>query len=273
MDTSIILPTHNGAHRIAQAIESVQKQTYTNWELIIIDDGSTDTTRDIVQQFSQNDARIVYYKNDHNLGIQKTLNRGLSLAQGEYIARIDDDDQWIDSTKLEQQISFLKTHTKYVLVGTGAIVADENGTELYRYMLPESDTKIRQQLLQKNCFVHSSIVFRKKIVADLGGYSESKKTRHVEDYDLWLRIGEQGMFKNLPIHGVLLTSRESSLTNNNRLGQAWKSLLLSYSFFSTYPRGVYGLFVSLARVLFFATISVLHIRVQSFYFLMKLYKK
>jgi teichuronic acid biosynthesis glycosyltransferase TuaG len=103
---SIILPTYNGATYISRAIESVAAQSYTDWELLVIGDGSTDTTAGIVAEYIKKDSRIQYVKNDSNLGIQKSLNRGLHLAQGKYIARIDDDDQWIDTEKLTKQLNF-----------------------------------------------------------------------------------------------------------------------------------------------------------------------
>src|SRR3989344_3196134 len=99
---SVLLPTYNGGRFITKAIESVLKQSFGDFELIVIDDGSSDYTPKIVEEFARKDSRIIFVKNKENLGIQKTLNRGLSLAKGIYIARIDDDDEWADKNKLSE---------------------------------------------------------------------------------------------------------------------------------------------------------------------------
>ena len=127
---SILLPAYNGSKRIEGAIRSVIGQTYTNWELLVIDDGSIDKTAEIVDNFTKNDTRIKYIKNEFNLGIQKTLNYGLRESKGEYIARIDDDDIWCDKEKLNKQVDFLNTNPKCVLVGTGVIIVDKDNKEL-----------------------------------------------------------------------------------------------------------------------------------------------
>jgi glycosyltransferase involved in cell wall biosynthesis len=248
---SIILPTYNGATRITQAIQSVQDQTYTDWQLLIIDDGSTEDTRAVLPA----DSRIRYIRNETNLGIQKTLNRGLQEATGTYIARIDDDDIWSDRDKLALQVDFLETHPNHVLVGTGAILVDEMGNELSRYLLPESDTDIRSKILRKNCFVHSSVLFRNTGAR----YSENQNVRHVEDYELWVRLGKEGKFANLPVYGVTLSVRTNSLTAKNRITQASRAIGLVWRFKRTYPGFILGLAFSCARYLFFSIQSIIPI--------------
>lgn len=247
MDTTIILPVYNGATRIARAIKSVQSQTCTQWQLLVIDDGSTDNTAAVVQDFCISDTRILYYKNEKNLGIQKTLNRGLELAKGEYIARIDDDDEWCDVTKLQQQIDFLTARPDYVLVGTGAIVCDSGGAELYRYITPQTDKHIRHAILGKNCFVHSSVVFRRVLALSLGGYSESKDVLHIEDYHLWLRMGLMGKLANLPVCAVKLYQRNTSISALNRQQQYKKNILVSYMFRKKYNNALGGLLLGVVR--------------------------
>ncbi len=253
MDTlvSIILPTYNGAAYIADAIESVRLQTYSTWELLVIDDGSVDDTQSIVQAYEVSDLRIKYIKNDSNLGIQKTLNKGLSLAKGTYIARIDDDDRWSAPDKLRQQVAYLEDHPDTVLVGTGAVVVDEYGTELFRYTLPQRDGDIRRALLGKNCFVHASVLFRKDAAVSCGGYSESIEQRHIEDYDLWLKLGMQGLVANLDMYGVTLIERSGSITATNRVIQAKRMRAEVILFRKKYPRFVRGYFVSYMRLVFF----------------------
>jgi len=214
---SIILPTYNGNRFIEQAIESVLKQSYENFELIIIDDDSIDNTAEVICRFSERDSRILYLKNDENLGIQKSLNRGLRKAKGEYIARIDDDDEWIDKDKLKAQVDFLDNYHDYVLVGTGAVVVNEKGKELYRFFEPETDFKIRCKLLLKNCFIHPTVMFRKDAVMKIGGYDEEKEAKDREDYDLWLKLGTVGNLANLQIIGTKKMRRTGSITSKNKI--------------------------------------------------------
>lgn len=221
---SILLPAWNGAHRISRAIESVLAQTYPDWELLVIDDGSTDETSLIVGGYGMRDPRIHYIKNESNLGVQKSLNKGLREAKGEYIARIDDDDEWVDKTKLQKQIDFLHANPDHVLVGTGVIIVNENREELFRYLLPQTDEKLRAKILGKNYFVHSSVLFRKDKALEFEGYSESKEVIHLEDYDLWLKLGTIGKFANLPLHSTAYMVRADSLSYKNRVHVFKKNL-------------------------------------------------
>ena len=186
---SIILPSYKKAQYISHAIESILGQSFSDWELIVIDDGLAFDTRQLIAGYAQKDKRIIVISNPKNLGIQKSLNKGLAMAKGKYIARIDDDDQWIDGDKLKKQVAFLDADEDYVLVGTNAVICDENLIDLQTYSMPGSDLEIRNRILFKNCFLHSSVMIRKSVLDKIGGYVESKKVRNVEDYDLWLRIG------------------------------------------------------------------------------------
>lgn len=249
---SIILPVYNGGKYISKAIESVLAQTFLDWELIIIDDGSTDNTKEVVGDFCEKDSRIKYIKNPQNLGIQKTLNNGLVLAQGKYIARIDADDVWIDTTKLEKQVEFLEKNTDYVLVGTGAILVDEQNQELARYLLPEQDIIIRQKILGRNCFAHSTVVFKKERM-----YSEEGKYRHVEDQELWLFLGTRGKFTNLDLYSTALMTPENSITSKNRISQAKKMLRLAWEYRKKYKNFIKNYIFALTRFCFFLFISLI----------------
>jgi len=269
---SILLPTYNGSKRIEGAIRSVIGQTYTNWELLVIDDGSIDKTAEIVDNFTKNDTRIKYIKNEFNLGIQKTLNYGLRESKGEYIARIDDDDIWCDKEKLNKQVDFLNTNPKCVLVGTGVIIVDKDNKELLCYLVPEHDKEIRSQILGKNCFVHSSVLFRKDITIKISGYSESINTRHIEDYDLWLRLGLEGEFANLPFYSVRFTLHDESISSQNKVEQYKKILSLIKRFQGKYPNYIKALIRSVARLIIYGFLAKLPLQF-SFEHMLKLYKK
>ncbi|MCC7160286.1 glycosyltransferase family 2 protein [Candidatus Nomurabacteria bacterium] len=269
---SIILPTYNGAVRISDAIKSVLNQSYTNWELLVIDDGSKDNTKEIVENFTKTDSRVKYIKNENNLGIQKTLNKGIREAKGEYIARIDDDDIWCDPQKLEKQVEFLDKNKDYVLVGTGVIVVDEGGKELFRYLVSVSDYDIRERLLGKNCFVHSSVVFRKAIVLEIGGYGEGSDVRHMEDYDLWLRIGLKGKFANLPMYSIKWCLRNGSLSSVNRIDIFKKIIYLIKSYKDFYPNYHWAVVRSYVRLFIYGFVLKLPIK-MSLNKIIRLYKE
>ena len=264
MTVSIILPTYNGAARIGRSIDSVLAQTYTDWELIIIDDGSVDD----IQIVLPSDERIRYLKNETNLGIQKSLNRGLNEAKGKYIARIDDDDVWSDTTKLEKQVAFLESNPEYVLVGTGVILVDENGNELSRYTLPSTDRAIRAKILRKNCFIHSSVMFRNIGIR----YSEDVQVRHAEDYELWLRLGIQGKVANLPIYSVTCMVRKQSLTGQNRITQAQRILALSWKYKTKYPYAFIGALTAFVRYLGFIGLAIVPVPRALFHWVQKIQK-
>ncbi len=244
---SIILPVYNGERFIQDAIKSVQAQSYTDWELLIVDDGSSDGTAAVIKAASLQDERIVYCPNEKNLGIQKTLNHGIKEAKGEYIARIDDDDIWVDADKLAKQVAFLDAHPICSVVGTGTIEIDEQGHELFRFLPPENDRAIRRKILQKNCFTHSSVMFRRDVAQSLGGYSESQETLHLEDYDLWLRMGIQGEFHNLPIYGVQFRLRGGSISGKNKIDQFRKARALIKKYGAHYPNKAYATLYAFMR--------------------------
>ncbi len=231
---SVILPVYNGEKYLARAIESVLRQRFRDLELLIMNDGSGDRSQEIAQHFLEKDRRIRVFAQD-NSGIQRALNLGLTHARGEFAARIDDDDVWISADKLQEQVEFLDEHPKHVLVGTGAVVRDESGRELFRYLPPTEDGSIRKRMLARNCFIHSSVMFRLRPVLETGGYDDGEPARHVEDYDLWLRLGTKGKLANLPLYATGFTLRPGNLSSRNKLEQFRKDLDLVRRYRKYYP--------------------------------------
>ena len=232
---SIILPTYNGAKYIKRAIDSILSQSFSDWELLIIDDGSVDNTNDIIQKYMVNDSRIFLYKNEKNLGVQKSANKGLSVAKGEYIARIDDDDIWIDKDKLRKQVQFLDRNLDYVIVGTNAISIDENDKILLKSVFPETDKEIRNSIIFANSFIHSSVVFRKQNVLSFGGYSEDEEDKNIEDYALFLKIGVNNKMYILNNFFTAYKIRKNSISYLNKRDQILKSIKLSRKYKNKYP--------------------------------------
>ena len=254
---SVLLPTYNGARFITKAIESVLKQSFNDFELIVINDGSSDYTPKIVEEFVHKDSRVVFAKNGENLGIQKTLNKGLGLAKGEYIARVDDDDEWVDRNKLSEQVAFLNENPEHVLVGTGVIMVDENRNELFRFLQPTQDKLIRSRILFKSCFTHSSVLFRKESIMNFGGYSEDEKHRHVEDYYLWLQLGNVGKLYNLPTYGIKFMLRGEAISARHKKEQFKKNIGLVKTFRHDYPHYLKALLFGYVRYFTYAIYKVL----------------
>jgi glycosyltransferase involved in cell wall biosynthesis len=191
---SVVITTYNRTEYIERAVESALKQTYKNIEVIIVDDASTDKTPEILSKISKKDQRIIILTNEKNLDLVRTLNRGIKIAKGKYIARLDDDDFWCGTKKLEKQVNFLEMNPEYNLVGGGIIKIDKEGKETARYLSPENDKDIRKVILVNNVFVHSTVLFRRNIFEKLGGYNEQFVVG--QDIELWLKMGKIGKFYN-----------------------------------------------------------------------------
>lgn len=214
---SIIMPTWNRANIIGKAIDSVRAQTFSDWELIISDDGSTDDTPQVVREWQKKDAlpvgrqpRIVYVRGGVNQGPSKNYNQGFRLAKGEYIAIHDDDDAWADPKKLEKQVAFLDKNPEYVACGGGMVVVDEAGKELYRYLKPETDAQIRAHALFSNPMANSTTMFRRAVADAVGWYDESWK--YNSDRDFWLKLGICGKCYNFPEHFSYYTMSGENIT-------------------------------------------------------------
>lgn len=203
---SIITPTYNRAKNLDRAIQSVLRQTYQDWELIIVDDGSHDDTALTVERYT--DPRIKYIGLKINTGGSMIPRQvGMEKSAGEFIAVLDDDDYWYCDYKLESQVAFLDHNKEYVLVGTNAIGIYDDGRIAMKILYPETDESIRDRLLIRNCFFHSSVVYRRDTVLKTGSYkviSDGYYLNGCNEYDLWFRMGLIGKMANLPFYGVSL---------------------------------------------------------------------
>lgn len=191
---SVILPVYNGQDYLEAAVASVLSQSFGDFELLIINDGSSDNSASIVEKMG--DPRIRFFQQT-NRGLAATLNRAISLARGEYIARQDQDDVYLPA-RLQKQVEFLDTHPDVGMVGTSAEIfaGNERTTRFLRH--PTDNASIKLELLFSNCFVHSSIMIRRAVFNDVGGYSEDKTRQPPEDYELWSRVMKKYKLANLP---------------------------------------------------------------------------
>lgn len=204
------MTVYNDEIYVKKALESVIGQYYQNWELIIIDDASYDNTKKIIETYVIKDKRIKYYKNNKNQDRVYSSNEGIKLAHGEYIARIDSDDVWIDKNKLKTQVGFLKKNPDYGFVGTWAKKIDSKDKVIGKINYPEKDDQIRNYILIENCFIHSSILARKNLILKAGKYST--EFRYAEDYALWLKFGTFSKFYNTPQYMVGYRINERGIT-------------------------------------------------------------
>lgn len=187
---SVVLPVHNGAAFLKEAVDSILQQTAPDFELILIDDGSTDATHDLAQELCAADARIRYVRQD-NRGITATLNRGLELCRGDFIARMDADDV-AHPQRLEKQLALLRREPDVVICGTAVrLIGEASGLQ----RKPRSDRACRAWQLLLPCFVHPTVVFRRCVVDD--GLRYRDEYLHAEDYDFWFRVGELGKMRNI----------------------------------------------------------------------------
>ncbi len=189
---SVIMGVYNGEKYLSSAVESILNQTFKDFEFIIINDGSTDNTKKILESYS--DPRIRLF-NQTNIGLTKTLNRGLQKSRGEYIARQDADDI-SNCLRLERQLECLEKNPSLSLVGTHVGFIDGNNKRFSVWHPPEDHENIVTALKKYNCFCHGSVVFKKVCVDKVGGYRDF--FTYTQDYDLWCRIVEGYKTMNLP---------------------------------------------------------------------------
>lgn len=262
------MPTYNRADRIGKAIKSVINQSFKEWELLIVDNESTDKTEDVVQSFIKNDNRIRYLnvKKSPNPGIADYLNYGINISHGDYIARLDDDDEWYDYDKLKKQVDFLEENGDFVLVGGGAIVVDDDGKEIYRFYKRETDEEIRNKALYACPFVHSNVLFRKETVQKTVGY---KNIRFGEDWELWLRLGKMGRLYNFKEYfSLYLNSGQNfSIKNQRFVGKTVLGLIKEYR--RDYPNYRKAYILNLIQYLYSFTPSFIKSITQNFLFYIK----
>jgi glycosyltransferase involved in cell wall biosynthesis len=225
---SVIMLTYNRAGTIGTALESVRSQTFADWECIVIDDGSTDETQEVVEGIS--DPRIRYVRHEENAGVIARRNEAFSLARGEYVACLDSDDRWIDASKLEQQVAFLDTHPEAAVVGTQAVLLRSEARATTAY--PTEDAAIRRALLFKNVFVNSSCLIRK---AAIPGHPYRPEDYLAEDYGLWLRLGEVGKLANLPDAMTEYAVNQAGQMQRNLLRATRQSLAVIRRYRDAYP--------------------------------------
>ena len=211
---SVFTPNYNKAKFLRETIESVLQQTYANFEYIIIDDCSTDDSWNIINTYAAKDDRIKVYRNEENMKIVKTRNKGFNLSSenAKYFAILDSDDVSAPE-RLETQVTFLEDNPQYGLVGSNTIIINEESKEIGFRNYALSDLDIRKVITRINPIAQSSVLIRKQVIQEVGLYDE--KWNVCQDYDYWLRIGIGWKIKNFntPLIKYRLSSNQVKITN------------------------------------------------------------
>lgn len=255
------MPVYNCEKYLNFSIESVLKQTYEDFEFIIINDCSTDKSEKVIKNFT--DKRIVYIKNDTNLKLNKTLNIGLNIAKGKYIARVDADDV-CDVVRIEKQINFLERNKDFGLVSSWFKIIDEQGVLIKNIKLNYCPEEIFLNLHFFNCIVHSSVFFRKELINITGIYDENKK--YIEDYDLWLRMLKYTKFYIIKSYLIKYRMHSNNISNifekeqkENAMKISIENFLISkdlYMFFNGFNKYRFMRKIKLLKEFIFFTKSI-----------------
>ena len=181
---SVVIPTYNRAHVLGRSIDSVLKQTYTNFELIIVDDGSVDNTMELIKKYL-NDGRVKYHRLENNAGVSNARNEGAALAQGEWIAFHDSDDEW-HPDKLEKQLKYIENHQECEMVYS-AYAYYKEGRDGYIRMPHEGVRgNITDYLLLKNCIGAPTVIIKNELFKKLGGFRSDYPS--LEDWEFAIRV-------------------------------------------------------------------------------------
>lgn len=241
---SVIILTKNRAELLKKALASVQAQTFSDFEIVVINDGSTDDTSEVLSAFGEKGLKIINH--EISAGITASRQEALEKSAGEYIAVLDDDDEWMDGEKLKKQINFLESHPEVVLVGGG--IRAESGIRNYELrMRPETDPKIRKSMLIKNNFFTSTVMFRKSSALLAGGFIKDRDD-FGEDYDLWLRLGKLGKMYNF--QEAFANYRVPNYNRARVKAFLAKQLRLIYREKAYYPNSLMAKIVMYLRLLF-----------------------
>ncbi len=210
---SVVLPTYNGERFLRPAIESILSQTLIDFELIVVDDCSTDRTPAILTEFK--DDRLTVLHNKHNLGIAGATNKGLAAASGNYIA-LQDHDDISRPHRLQTEVDYLDTHPEVALVSSAATLIDDQGVAYGDFPQPTEEIELKWQLLWACPIHHTAVMVRRTAMVEIGGYSENPDLRFAEAWDPLARIAMRHPIINLPDRLVLWRRHSGATSIKNR---------------------------------------------------------
>lgn len=228
-EVSVLMASHNGEKFIRQSLDSIINQTFSDFELIVINDASSDNTLDILKEYADKDSRIRFYSNEKNRGLTVSLNTALKYVSPDsrLICRMDDDDICMPN-RLEMQTKYFRQHKEADIVGSNAFIIDDENRIIGERTTPANHEEITATLPRYNPMIHSSIMIKCNVLKNAGGYNEEFRTS--QDYELWFRLAAAGArFANIPEN--LLKYRET------RSAQRRKSMKYRFNDFKIRKRG------------------------------------
>ena len=208
---SVVMPAFNVEKYIGEAVESILNQTFKDFELIIIDDASTDNTLSIAENYAKKDTRIIIVKNSKNLQIAVSLNKGINLAKSGIIARMDPDDISYPD-RLRIQYEYIKRHPKIAVVGANMMIMNREGTVISKREYPTKSSELKKVMFRYSPFAHPVVMFRRQVFQEFGGYDVNMVP--CEDINLWFQIGSKYEFASIP--KLLLQYRLIFVSNSHK---------------------------------------------------------
>jgi len=212
---TVLMPVYNAERFLREAVESILRQKFTDFELLVVNDRSTDGTAALLEGY--NDPRVHIVSNASNIGLPASLHRGLDYARGEYVARIDADDVALPQ-RLAEQVRYLDHHPDVGLVASAIDIIDNEGMKIGIENLARSPEALYYLLTFKNCIAHCSVTFRRELILGIGGYHES--TKFAEDYDLWVRVSRRARIAKLDKILAQWRDTETNISSRYKTEQA-----------------------------------------------------
>jgi glycosyltransferase involved in cell wall biosynthesis len=210
---SVLMPVYNAARHLDTAIASIFAQEFSDWEMVAVDDGSTDASPEILTRWAARDSRIRVLSNSSNKGQTACLNQGLSVCRGAWVARQDADDL-SHPERFTNQMCYLESYSNTALLGTQGLLIDDRGARIGILDVPRDVASIAWCAPFLNPFLHTAVMFRRNVVVSTGGYDES--FRIAQDYELWTRLAADHATANLSGHLVSYRHAETSLSKTGR---------------------------------------------------------
>ncbi|HOW58390.1 MAG TPA: glycosyltransferase [Candidatus Omnitrophota bacterium] len=235
---SVVMPCYNAARFLREAVESILSQSFSDLELIVVNDASTDATKEILMEYQAKDGRVVYAEHVANRGVSESLNTGLRLVRGEFVARMDADDI-AEPERLAKQVALLRRDPEIVVCGTFLTLIDENGKKIGKRDYDVDSEVIKKRFMRRSPVAHPSVVIRKQIL-NAHHLEYRRKYFSAEDYDLWLRLMPYGKFAN--VGEPLLRYRLSSdaLTVRRCKTALWSTIRLKWRYLRYADLASYG---------------------------------
>lgn len=224
---TVLMPVYNAEKYLSEAIDSILAQTYKNIEFLIINDGSTDNSESIILDYQSNISKIVYVKNETNMKLIATLNKGLRMANGKYIVRMDADDI-SKPFRIERQVEYMESHPEIGVCGSYFTVFGEGINKPYIIKRPLGNYNIKASMLFTNAIGHPNVIIRRSVMIDNGVFYD-KRLYRIEDWGLWTELMPYCDFANLP-YSVLdyrrTSTQETALGVKNPQSRSYRKLLL-----------------------------------------------